>query len=63
MNAGTQKRALVAAAVAAALLASASCSRLSRDWSLRCIVEPKPGQATEPHDTPTSVPELIQPEA
>ena len=63
MNAGTQNRTLVAAIVTAALLVSAACSQLPRNWSLRCIVEPKPGQATEPHDTPTSAPELIQPEA
>ena len=62
MNTGTHNRALVAAVVAAALLAGAACSHLPRDWSLRCIVEPKPGQATEPHDTPTSAPELVQPE-
>jgi hypothetical protein len=63
MNTGTPKRALIVWVVAAALMASAACSQLNRDWSLRCIVGPKPGQATEPHDTPTSSPELIQPEA
>ena len=58
----TAHSAAILFAVLAAMAALNACGqvRLPGGHVLKCSVEPKPGQATEPHDTPASTPLFLE---